>query len=113
MIEYNYTQNGRNMLNLITKSEIRKKIILLFIYNPGDFFYINQIARLVKTSAGNVQRELKKIEGCGLLSKEKKGNSTYFKINTAQALDMAFGFAIIETVNLTALSVRRDGGFYL
>ena len=88
------------MLNLITKSEIRKKIILLFIYNPEKFFYINQIARLVKTSAGNVQRELKKLEESGLLLKEKKGNSVYFKINTTSALFNDFKNIVDKTIGL-------------
>jgi len=88
------------MLNLITKSEIRKKIILLFIYNPENSFYINQIARLVKTSAGNVQRELKKLEESGLLSKEKKGNSVYFKINTTSSLFDDFKNIVDKTIGL-------------
>lgn len=88
------------MLNLITKSEIRKKIILLLIYNPEDSFYINQIARLVKTSAGNVQRELKKLEESGLLSKEKKGNSLYFKINTANPLFNDFKNIVDKTIGI-------------
>lgn len=88
------------MLNLITKSEIRKKIILLLIYNPEDSFYINQIARLVKTSAGNVQRELKKIEESGLLSKEKKGNSLYFKINSANPVFNDLKNIVDKTIGL-------------
>jgi len=88
------------MLNLITKSEIRKRIILLLIYNPKDSFYINQIARLVKTSAGNVQRELKKIGESGLLSKEKKGNSLYFKINAASPLFHDFKNIVDKTIGL-------------
>jgi len=88
------------MLNLITKSEIRKKIILLFVYNPKDSFYINQIARLVETSAGNVQRELKKLEESGLLSKEKKGNSTYFKINANSPLFNDFKNIVDKTIGL-------------
>jgi len=88
------------MLNLITKSKIRKRIILLFVYNPRDSFYINQIARLVKTSAGNVQRELKKLEVGSLLIKEKKGNSLYFKINTASPLFEDFKNIVDKTIGL-------------
>lgn len=88
------------MLNLITKSKIRKRIILLFVYNPRDSFYINQIARLVKTSAGNVQRELKKLEVGSLLTKEKKGNSLYFKINTASPLFEDFKNIVDKTIGL-------------
>jgi len=88
------------MLNLITKSEIRKKIILLFIYNPGKSYYINEIARLIKTSAGNVQRELKKLEENGLLLKEKKGNLVYFEINTVNPLFEDFKNIVDKTIGL-------------
>jgi len=88
------------MLNLITKSEIRKKIILLFIYNPGKSYYINEIARLIKTSAGNVQRELKKLEENGLLLKEKKGNLVYFEINIVNPLFKDFKNIVDKTIGL-------------
>jgi len=40
------------MLELFTKSKIRQKIILLFIYNQNKEFYLSEIAKRVKTSAG-------------------------------------------------------------
>ena len=88
------------MLNLITKSEIRKKIILLLIYNPGKSYYINEIARLIKTSAGNVQRELKKLKENGLLLEEKKGNLVYFEINTVNSLFKDFKNIVDKTIGL-------------
>lgn len=88
------------MLSLITKSEIRKKIILLLIYNPSKAYYINEIARLIKTSAGNVQRELKKLEKSGLLSKEKKGNSIYFRINNTVSFFNDFKNIVDKTIGL-------------
>jgi predicted nucleotidyltransferase len=69
------------MINLITKSQIRKNILLLLFSNQNESFYINQIARLVKTSSGNVQRELRILEEGGILLKEKKGNLSCFKVN--------------------------------
>lgn len=74
------------MLDLITKSKIRQKIVLLFIYNPEKAHYINEIARMVKTSAGTAQRELERLLKSGLLSKEKKANLVYFRLNTDNPL---------------------------
>jgi len=47
------------MLDVFGKSKIRKEIILAFVYNQGKDFYLSEIARMVKTSAGTAQRELK------------------------------------------------------
>lgn len=74
------------MLNLIAKSKIRQKLLLLFVYNPVKEYYINQAARLVNTSAGTAQRELEKLAGFGVLEKEKRANLTFFKINAENPL---------------------------
>lgn len=74
------------MLDLITKSKIRQKIVLLFVYNPEKAHYINEIARMVKTSAGTAQRELERLVKSGFLSKEKKANLVYFKLNAGNPL---------------------------
>lgn len=74
------------MLNLITKSKIRQKLLLLFIYHPGQAFYINEAAKLVKTSAGTTQRELEKLVDFGLLKKEKKANLSFFEAATENPL---------------------------
>lgn len=74
------------MLNLITKSKIRRNILLLFVYNPEKSYYINEVARLVKTSAGTGHRELERLTTSGILSKGKKGNLVYYRLNAANPL---------------------------
>jgi predicted nucleotidyltransferase len=74
------------MLDIITKSKIRQKILLMFVYNPSKEYYINEVAQLVKTSSGTAQRELEKLVLSGILRKEKKANLAYFKINSENPL---------------------------
>ena len=88
------------MLNLITKSKINQKIILLFIYNPGKSYYINEIARIIGTSAGNTQRTLEKLEQGGLLTKAKKGNLMYYQVNTANPIYGDFKNIVDKTIGL-------------
>ena len=89
------------MLDLITKSKIRQKIILLFVYNPDKEYYINEIARLIGTSAGNVQRELKKLSESGFLTKNSKGNAVYFKINRSNPLLPDIKSIVDKTIGLS------------
>lgn len=88
------------MLNLITKSKIRQKIILLFVYSPDKSYYLNEIARLVESSAGTTQRELERLVKNGLLSKEKKGNSVYFKLDTANSIFNDFKNIVDKTIGI-------------
>ena len=61
------------MLDILGRSRIRKKIILLFVYNQRKEFYLSEIARQVKTSAGTTQRELNKLLAQDFISFKKKG----------------------------------------
>jgi len=88
------------MLTLLTKSKITQKIILLFVYNPGRRYYINEIARIVDTSAGNTQRALKKIEKTGYLIKENQGNLTYYRTNTADPSYADFKNLVDKTIGI-------------
>ena len=74
------------MLELFTKSKIRKRIILLFIYNQDREFYLSEIAKLVKTSAGTAQRELNKLISIDFLIFKKKANLNIYKINSHYSL---------------------------
>ena len=70
------------MLELFTKSKIRKRIILLFIYNQDREFYLSEIAKLVKTSAGTAQRELNKLISIDFIIFKKKANLNIYMINS-------------------------------
>lgn len=88
------------MLTLLTKSKITQKIILLFVYNPGRAYYINEIARIVGTSAGNTQRALGKLEQGGFLIREKKENATYYQTNVTNPLFSDFKKFIDKTIGI-------------
>jgi predicted nucleotidyltransferase len=87
------------MLNILGKSRIRQKIILLFVYNKGTEFYLSEIARRVKTSAGTAQRELNRLLIMDLVSFRKKGNLSVYKLNE--------GFPLLREVEVI---VRRTIG---
>jgi len=69
------------MLNLLAKSGIRRKIILLFVYNQESEFYLSEIARQVKTSAGTAQRELNRLRAMDFVSFKKRGNLSLYRLN--------------------------------
>jgi len=74
------------MLDFLGRSKIRKKIILSFVYNQGKEFYLSEIARRVKTSAGTAQRELNKLLAQDFISFRKRGNLNIYRLNESYAL---------------------------
>jgi len=74
------------MLELLTRSKIRRKLILLFIYNRKKEYFLNEIARNVGTSAGTAQRELNKLLKGDLIILAKRGNMNMYKLNTRYSL---------------------------
>lgn len=74
------------MLGILTKSTIRRKIILLFVYNRERKYYLSEVARQVKTSAGTAQRELNKLLAADFLTFEKRGNLSFYKLNSRFSL---------------------------
>jgi predicted transcriptional regulator with HTH domain len=74
------------MLDFLGKSKIRKKIILLFVYNRGKEFYLSEIARRVKTSVGTAQRELNRLLAQDFITFRKKGNLNIYRLNETYSL---------------------------
>jgi len=74
------------VLELLTKSKIRKKIILLFIFNRDQQYYLSQIANLVSTSSGTAQRELNKLLDLELIHFEQKARSKFYSLNHEYSL---------------------------
>jgi len=74
------------MIDFITKSKIRKKIILLFLYNQNREFYLSEIAKLVGTSPGTAQRELNRLLAGDFISFKKKANLSIYSLNKRYSL---------------------------
>ncbi len=74
------------MLGILTKSAIRRKIIILFVYNQRKEFYLSEIARLVKTTPGTAQRELNRLLTQDFIAFRKKGNLSLYKLNPGYGL---------------------------
>jgi len=74
------------MFELLTKSKIRKNIILLFVYNQRKEFYLSEIARMVNTSPGTAQRELNRLIAMDFVTFQKTANLNVYKLNLKHPL---------------------------
>ncbi len=91
------------MLNLLSRSGIRRKIILLFVYNQDKEFYLSEIARQVKTSAGTAQRELNRLRRMDFVSFKKRGNLSLYRLNQAFSLLAEIKAIIRKTVGIEVM----------
>lgn len=88
------------MLDLITKSKIRKKILRLLFANQDKAFYLSEIARAVDTSAGTCQRELRKMVSAGILIISQKAHLKFFTVNKANPLFQELRRIIRKTIGI-------------
>jgi predicted nucleotidyltransferase len=59
----------------------RGKVLALLFSAPDESFFLRQIARLVETSAGNVQRELSQLSEAGLITRSEIGSQVFYQAN--------------------------------
>ena len=57
------------------------KLLKLFLGQPEEAFYIQQLGRILKKKPGVFQRTLYKMEKQGILKSEYKANARFFRIN--------------------------------
>ena len=82
------------MLEQLFGSKTRVSLLRLFLNNPGNFFFVREIARNLKTHLNSVRRELSNLENIGIIKshtkedlekeagKKLKDKKKYYKLNS-------------------------------
>jgi len=71
----------KQMLDVFITSRVRRKIIVIYAKYPDFKTHVRGLAKLIKEDAGNIQRELKRLEKAGFLISEKQGNTKIYHTN--------------------------------
>lgn len=71
----------RLMLDTFITSRVRRKIVVVYAKYPDFKTHVRGLAKLIKEDAGNIQRELKKLEKAGFLISERQGNTKVYYTN--------------------------------
>src|SRR3989338_6852956 len=88
------------MLELLTKSKVRRNIILLFVYNQNREFYLSEIARTIGTSVGTTQREINKLISLDLIAFKKRAGLNLYTLNKRFTLLKELESIIKKTVGI-------------
>ncbi len=84
----------------ITKSRLRQKLLTYFFTNPSSYLYVREIAIILHEDAGNLSKELKRLESIGIFASSVKGKQKYFSLNKKHPLYKEFKSIIFKTVGV-------------
>lgn len=87
------------MLDVFITSRVRRKIIVVYAKYPDFKTHVRGLAKLIKEDAGNIQRELKRLEKVGFLMSEKQGNTKVYQTNK--------NFVIFKELQSIVLKAQR------
>ena len=68
------------MLDTFITSRVRRKIVVYAKY-PDFKTHVRGLAKVIKEDAGNIQRELKRLEKIGFLISERQSNTKVYYTN--------------------------------
>lgn len=88
------------MLKNIFSSDVRVKILTLFLANPQSRYYLREVQKLTDLPVRSVQRELLNLLEFGLLTKTLEGNRLYYQVNTKFFLFPELKNIIFKTTGL-------------
>ncbi|MBP7018200.1 ArsR family transcriptional regulator [Candidatus Saccharibacteria bacterium] len=69
------------MLDVFITSRVRRKIVVVYAKYPDFKTHVRGLAKLIKEDAGNIQRELKRLEKVGFVLSEKDANTKVYRAN--------------------------------
>ncbi len=90
------------MLNhlVITQSRLRRKLLAYFFTNPEMRVYVREAAAILREDAGNVSKELGRLEKEGILVSAMRGNQKHLSLNKQYPLYRELNSIIFKTLGV-------------
>lgn len=84
----------------IEKSRIRKKLLGYFFTNPESQLYVREASSMFKEDAGNLSKELVRLEQAGIFLTLLRGRQKYFSLNKDYPLYEELRSVIFKTIGV-------------
>ena len=88
------------MLSKLFGSEARVKVLSLFMLNAGSEYYLREIAQRTGLAVRSVQRAVEDLSEIGILHRERRGNSVYFRLNGENPIVPDLKAVFLKTIGL-------------
>jgi predicted nucleotidyltransferase len=62
-------------------SHVQQRLLALIFGHPETSFYMSEIVQTLRSGTGAVERQLARLEGCGLVSVARIGNQKHYRAN--------------------------------
>lgn len=94
-----------NKFNSISffRSKARTAILVEFMINSKEKFYIRELERLLKIPVGNVRRELLNLESSGIVKSEKIGNAKFYSADIESPVYKSIRDIVLKTAGIPKL----------
>lgn len=83
---------------VLLNTRLRRKLLVYSFTHLDDARYVRELAVLIKEDAGNLSRELRKLEREGLYKSVTRGNLKLYSLNKSYSLFGELKSIILKTV---------------
>lgn len=90
-------------------SKVQQRVLALLFAQPERSFYTSEILRHVDSGVGAVDRELNRLQRCGLVTAEWVGNQKHYRANKEAPVFEDLRGLLEKTVNVTEPLKRSFG----
>lgn len=95
---------------LLFGTRLRKKLLAHTFTHPDREFYVRELAELIREDAGNLSRELRRLEADGLYKSATKGNLKYYSLNKNYPLFAELKKVVFKTAGVAGTLKNLVGG---
>jgi len=85
-----------------TKSKVRQGLLALYFTNVGQKYYLRELERVLGYSAGNIRRELLRLQKDHLFNAQRTGNLLFYSLNQGHPLFEELKSIVSKTIGVEA-----------
>ncbi|MBL7085451.1 MAG: nucleotidyltransferase domain-containing protein [Candidatus Omnitrophica bacterium] len=90
-------------MSLLFNTKLRKKLLTYSFTHPAQEYYVRELASIIGEDAGNLSRELRKLEKEGIFESFSKGNLKFYSLNKDYPLFKEVKKIIFKTEGVEAV----------
>jgi predicted nucleotidyltransferase len=98
--KWGYSMAQQTSLSDALFSKVQQRVLALIFGHPERSFYTSEIVRRLASGTGAVERELSRLQRCGLVSVERVGNQKHYRANDRSPIFEELQSLVRKTVGL-------------